>query len=229
MRVISVWLMSCALGFAQQPLTNEDIVKSAKAGLGDDVIIGMIQQTPGNFNIAPDSLIALKAAGISDKVIGVMVNKRAFSLTRADEKPEFQLKRGQSVYVVGLETASGDLGLTKVNLDIERHAREEFRKRKFFETVNTLGQADFVFVVILDEASQRSEEVAIAILPHDYRNSKRSMDDLRERAIWQDTGRSEMTGKQAAVWLATVGLSAAFPPSITKGLVVKLHKACCRP
>src|SRR5260370_5462339 len=45
----------------------------AKAGMRDDVLISMMQQNPGNYSTTPDSVIAVKTAGISDKVIAAIV------------------------------------------------------------------------------------------------------------------------------------------------------------
>jgi hypothetical protein len=42
------------------------------AGLGDDVLIQTIQLQPGHYNTAPDDLIALKSAGLSDRVLSAM-------------------------------------------------------------------------------------------------------------------------------------------------------------
>jgi hypothetical protein len=62
---------------AQQPLTNESIEKMAKAGLGDDVIVSMIQSQPGHYDVTPDTLVSLKNAGLSDKVLAAMAAKNA--------------------------------------------------------------------------------------------------------------------------------------------------------
>jgi hypothetical protein len=61
-------LALCAAAFAQQVLTNESVEKMAKARLGDDVIVSMIQSQAGRYDVTPDALIALKKKGISDKV-----------------------------------------------------------------------------------------------------------------------------------------------------------------
>ena len=62
---------------AQQPLTNESIQKMAKAGLGDDVIVSMIQSQPGNYDLNPETLVSLKKDGLSDKVLAAMAAKNA--------------------------------------------------------------------------------------------------------------------------------------------------------
>jgi len=36
------------------------IEKMAKAGLGDDVIVSMIQSQPGHYDVTPDTLVSAK-------------------------------------------------------------------------------------------------------------------------------------------------------------------------
>jgi hypothetical protein len=62
---------------AQQPLSNDSIEKMAKAGLSDDVIVSMIQSQPGNYDLNPDTLVAMKKDGVSDKVLSAMAAKNA--------------------------------------------------------------------------------------------------------------------------------------------------------
>jgi hypothetical protein len=51
---------------------NDTILRMHKAGLGDDVLIQTVQLQPGHYDTRPDDLIALKAAGLSDRVISAM-------------------------------------------------------------------------------------------------------------------------------------------------------------
>jgi hypothetical protein len=51
------------------PLTNFDLIRMSQAGLGDEVIIGAVQTRGGQFQLDPDSLIALKSSGVSDRVL----------------------------------------------------------------------------------------------------------------------------------------------------------------
>src|SRR6266567_7225418 len=62
---------------AQTVLTNESIVKMVKAGLGEDVVISSIRANPGKYVTGVDELIALKGAGVSDKIIAAMGTKMA--------------------------------------------------------------------------------------------------------------------------------------------------------
>ena len=53
-------------------LTNDTIIKMSQAGLDDGVIIQAIRTGHGNYDITPDGLIKLKAAGVSQRIIAVM-------------------------------------------------------------------------------------------------------------------------------------------------------------
>jgi hypothetical protein len=65
--------------FAQEVLSNASIEKMAKARLGDDVIVSVIQSQAGHYDVTPDTLIALKEEGISNKVLAAMATKSGAS------------------------------------------------------------------------------------------------------------------------------------------------------
>lgn len=60
---------------AQQALNNDAVVKLVKAGLSDELIVSTITAQPGTYNTTTDGLIALKTAGVSDKVVAAIVAK----------------------------------------------------------------------------------------------------------------------------------------------------------
>jgi len=62
---------------AQTALNNDAIIKMVKAGLGDDIVVSTIKAQPGQYGTSPDDLIALKKAGVTDKVIGAIIEKAA--------------------------------------------------------------------------------------------------------------------------------------------------------
>jgi len=64
---------------AQDPLTNETILKLVKAGIGEDTIVGMVNQQPGKYSLSADGLVALKTAGVSDKILAAMIVKAGTS------------------------------------------------------------------------------------------------------------------------------------------------------
>lgn len=67
-------------------IDNDTIVKMAKAGLDDTVIIQTIQTQPGHYDTDPDNLIALKNAGVSQQVIAAMQARSAGLVFHAKDK-----------------------------------------------------------------------------------------------------------------------------------------------
>lgn len=67
----------CAFAFAQQPLSNDSVIKMVKAGLDENTIVTMIQSQPGRYDLSVDALVTLKQDGVSDKVLGAMAAKNA--------------------------------------------------------------------------------------------------------------------------------------------------------
>lgn len=68
-------LALCPLVFAQQSFSNDTIIKMAKAGISDDLIVTTINAQAGTYDTSADGIIALKTAGVSDKVVAAMVTK----------------------------------------------------------------------------------------------------------------------------------------------------------
>jgi hypothetical protein len=64
---------------AHQALNNDSVIKMVKAGLSDDAIVATISANPGAFDASPDGLIALRQAGVSNKVIDAIVAKSTAS------------------------------------------------------------------------------------------------------------------------------------------------------
>jgi hypothetical protein len=68
-------------------MTNDSVVRMVKAGLGDDLILQTIEAQPGQYTTDADALVALKEAGVPDRIISGMVNKGRAKLTSDTEKP----------------------------------------------------------------------------------------------------------------------------------------------
>lgn len=60
-----------------QPLKNQDIVQMVKEGLSEDLIISTIQQFPGNYDVRPPALIALKKDGVTNPVLEAMSKRNS--------------------------------------------------------------------------------------------------------------------------------------------------------
>jgi hypothetical protein len=68
-------------------MNNDSVLKMHAAGLGDDLILQTISAQPGRYETDPDSLIALKKAGLSDEVLTAMTNKARRQLTNVPPVP----------------------------------------------------------------------------------------------------------------------------------------------
>jgi hypothetical protein len=70
-----VFVACCSILAAQQTMNNDAVIKLAKAGFSDDQIVSIIAMAPGAYDTSADGLIALKTAGVSDKVVSAIVMK----------------------------------------------------------------------------------------------------------------------------------------------------------
>ena len=72
-RVLVIGGLVAALAAPAQALTIRDIVELARAGLGEEVLLALIEVDRGVYAIDKDTLKQLKAAGVSDRVIVALV------------------------------------------------------------------------------------------------------------------------------------------------------------
>jgi hypothetical protein len=68
-------------------MNNDSVIRMAKAGLSEELIVQTINTQPGQYATDADALIALKTAGLSDRVITAMMNKSRRQITNVPEKP----------------------------------------------------------------------------------------------------------------------------------------------
>lgn len=60
------------------PMSNDDVIKMVKGGLGEATVIQAIDNAEAGFDTSPDGLVKLKQGGVSDTVIQrIMVKKGA--------------------------------------------------------------------------------------------------------------------------------------------------------
>ncbi len=62
---------------AQEVLTNDAVVSMVRAGLPESVIIAKIRSSRTEFDLRTEALVALKQAGVSDRVLEAMVGQAA--------------------------------------------------------------------------------------------------------------------------------------------------------
>lgn len=103
-----VLLAFCATLLAQNTMDNAAVIKLVKAGLSDDLVISTINSQPGTYDASPDGIIALKSAGLSDKVVAAMVAKAAQGAPRVLVAPEQEVSScSQESSVPGLPCEPG--------------------------------------------------------------------------------------------------------------------------
>ncbi len=78
-KILAVFLplTFCIIAFAQQSMSNDSVIKMVKAGLSDEIVVSTINASPGQYTTTPDALIALKQAGVSEKVIAAIMAKNS--------------------------------------------------------------------------------------------------------------------------------------------------------
>jgi hypothetical protein len=96
MKVLRIFLALAFLASAQETLTNDSVAKMVKAGLGESLIVSMIQNQPGKYTLTPDGLVKLKEQGVPDKVLAAMVAKGSGGAPSSSEP-------------ASVEPASGDI------------------------------------------------------------------------------------------------------------------------
>ncbi|MBL8182654.1 MAG: hypothetical protein JNL64_13705 [Blastocatellia bacterium] len=75
-KVVSILVLTLTMSFgafAQETMTNDEVISLTKAGLAGSIIIGKINSSATNFDMSTDALIKLKQAGVSDEVVGAML------------------------------------------------------------------------------------------------------------------------------------------------------------
>lgn len=71
--VVLVLLCAAFTAVSAEAVTLKDIVDLTRAGLGDEVLIALIEVDGGVFDVDAATLARLKAAGVSEKVIVALV------------------------------------------------------------------------------------------------------------------------------------------------------------
>jgi len=70
--MLAIVLAFVSAAFAQETMTNEEIISLTKAGLANSIIVGKIRSSKTNFDMSTDALIRLKQSGVGDDVVAAM-------------------------------------------------------------------------------------------------------------------------------------------------------------
>jgi hypothetical protein len=83
--------------FAQETLTNDAVLRLVKAGMGEEVVVKMVSDQPGQYSLTTNDVIALKQAGVSDRIIAAMVSRSASATPAISPKAAVMLHDGTPV------------------------------------------------------------------------------------------------------------------------------------
>jgi outer membrane lipoprotein SlyB len=70
-------LLAVPLAALGAPMTNDDVIKLVKGGLGDATVLQAIDAAEPAFDASPDGLVKLKQGGVSDAVIQRIMTKKS--------------------------------------------------------------------------------------------------------------------------------------------------------
>ncbi len=80
-------IFSATAQSVKQPLTNADIISMLEAQLPESTIVLSIQNSGGNFDTSPQSLILLKNKGATARILDAMLNSGKSTSTQPVPKP----------------------------------------------------------------------------------------------------------------------------------------------
>jgi len=72
----------------EEILTNDSVIQLLKVGISEDVIISKIQKTKHSFDLSVNGMVALKQAGVSDRLMHFMMDPTKPPETKAGSSPD---------------------------------------------------------------------------------------------------------------------------------------------
>jgi len=76
-KLLAALLLATPLAALAAPMTNDDVVKLVRSGLGEDTIVQAINAGQPGFDTSADGLVKLKQFGVSDRLIQLMISKQS--------------------------------------------------------------------------------------------------------------------------------------------------------
>ncbi len=117
-----------ASGRAQDDImTNDEVISLSKAGLSQSIIIGKIRTGKSNFDLSTNSLIKLKQEGISDEIVGAMLEAKSGKSMAAAAGPSSgdpndpMAKHSYGIYL--FEQTAGNRKMTQLQPNVSAQNR----------------------------------------------------------------------------------------------------------
>lgn len=87
--IVAMLLIVPVYCLAETALSNDDVIKLAKIGIGDDAVIAKIRESATvDFKLDTNDLVNLKAAGVSGKIIAAMLDRSSGAVVGGVVTPE---------------------------------------------------------------------------------------------------------------------------------------------
>lgn len=144
--------------FAQvdAPLTNDDIIQMVKSGLSETVVITALKQSARSFDIRPQGLMRLRAAGVSNAIIEAMIAPVQSLGTPIASSSASQLEPSASgrpsaygVYIQDrdeLVALNAVRVITRVGLSLVNQDLGVGRRRRFVKRLTTSSRSECIGV-----------------------------------------------------------------------------------
>lgn len=75
-KFLGLLLLLVPLSLMAAPMTNDDVIKMVKGGLGEATVVQAINAAEPAFDTSPDGLVRLKQGGVSDAVIQRIIARK---------------------------------------------------------------------------------------------------------------------------------------------------------
>lgn len=114
-------MLSLALPLlAEETLSNQDVVKLVSAGLGAEVVTAKVREAQKvDFHLGVDDLLALRKAGVGEKVVAAMLDReKPAAPAPAEPAAAMAESLGMDLVAVSLATADGTAPLRIVRGDM---------------------------------------------------------------------------------------------------------------
>lgn len=72
----ALFVLVTAFAALAAPMTNEDVIRMVKGGLGDETVMQAIDGAEPGFDTSPEGLVRLKQGGASDKLIQHILGRK---------------------------------------------------------------------------------------------------------------------------------------------------------
>jgi hypothetical protein len=86
---------------ASGPMTNDDVIGAVKTGMGESLILSLIDSSEPQFDTSTDALINLKKAGVSDVIIQRIISKKPIQKTTQSTSKSAMVKTDKDIYSYG--------------------------------------------------------------------------------------------------------------------------------